>query len=110
MIQNLKELRFSPDVVLRVLADQLMVAGSFAAALVVHLLLAYNEAGANPSLLAQYAQVYGQNIWILMLVSFTIFAANGFYTRGRAYRGRYKMLVVAQAVPWRIWFMASPFS
>lgn len=98
MIQNLKELRLSADVVLRVLADQLMVAGSFAAAMVVHLLLAYNGAGAEPSLLGQYAQVYVQNVWILMLISFAIFAANGFYTRGRAYRGRYKMLVVTQAV------------
>lgn len=98
MIQHLRELRFSPDVVLRVLADQLMTAGSFAAAVVVHLLLAYNGAVASPNLLGLYAQMYAENIWILLLISFATFAASGFYTSGRAYRGRYKMLVVAQAV------------
>ncbi len=93
----LKELRFTADVILRVLADQLMVAGSFAAAMVMHLLWAYNGA-ADAALLGAYAQIYGKNVGILMAIAFVVFAASGFYSRGRAYQSRYKMLVVAQAV------------
>ncbi|MCS7057711.1 MAG: NAD(P)-dependent oxidoreductase [Meiothermus sp.] len=97
MLQNLKGLRFSADVVLRVLADQVMVALSFAAAAGLYLLLAYGS-GAGPGILGQYLPAFLQGLALLMPLSFVVFAASGFYTRSRAYRGRYKMLVVAQAV------------
>jgi len=96
MINNIKDLRFTPDVWVRVLADSLMVAGSYAAALLTHFLLAAQHGEA--ALPLRYLQTFVQSVWILLPISLVIFAANGFYTRGRAYRGRYKMLVVAQAV------------
>ncbi len=96
MFQNLKELRSSPDVLLRVVADQIMVAGSFAAAMVAHLLYFYN--GSDPGQLRAYGEIYLQNAGLLLLIGFLVFAISGFYTRGRAYQSRYKILVVAQAV------------
>lgn len=36
--------------------------------------------------------------WVLTIIAILIFYANGFYSYGRAYRSRYKALVVAQAV------------
>jgi nucleoside-diphosphate-sugar epimerase len=35
--------------------------------------------------------------WMLTVIGLVIFYLSGFYTRGRRYRGRYKVLVVAQA-------------
>lgn len=96
MITNMKNFRFSPDVWVRVLADALMVAVSYAAALLTHFLLAAQHGeGVLPT---QYLLVFAQSVWILVPISLAVFATSGFYTRGRAYRGRYKMLVVAQAV------------
>src|SRR6185295_3165180 len=36
--------------------------------------------------------------WLLTAICVVVFAMSGFYTRGRAYQGRYKALVVTQAV------------
>ena len=36
--------------------------------------------------------------WVLTLLCLVTFALSGFYTYGRAYRGRYKALIIAQAV------------
>lgn len=96
MITNMKDFRFTPEVWVRVGADALMVALSYAAALLTHFLLAAQHG--EQVLPFHYLRIFAQSVGILLAISFTIFAASGFYTRGRAYRGRYKMLVVAQAV------------
>jgi len=46
----------------------------------------------------EYLGVYENNAWLLTLICLTIFILNGFYTYGRFYRGRYKVLIVIQAV------------
>ncbi|GEM82826.1 NAD-dependent epimerase/dehydratase family protein [Meiothermus hypogaeus] len=94
---HFKELRFTADVVLRILADQAMVLGSFALAMILHLVWAYSNSG-DPRLLGAYAQIYLANLPMLVGISFVVFVLSGFYTRGRAYQGRYKMLIVTQAV------------
>lgn len=45
-----------------------------------------------------YLTVYQNNAWVITLICLVIFSLNGFYTYGRFYRGRYKVLIVAQAV------------
>ncbi len=45
-----------------------------------------------------YWGVYANNAWLVTLICLTIFIFNGFYTYGRFYRGRYKVLIVIQAV------------
>lgn len=45
-----------------------------------------------------YLGVYQNNAWLLTLICLVIFIINGFYTYGRFYRGRYKVLIVIQAV------------
>jgi nucleoside-diphosphate-sugar epimerase len=45
-----------------------------------------------------YFDGYVSSAWLLNLISLVVFSANGFYTYGRFYRGRYKILVVIQAV------------
>lgn len=44
-----------------------------------------------------YWHVYLNSAWLLTLICVIWFTANGFYTRGRLYRGRYKPLVIFQA-------------
>jgi nucleoside-diphosphate-sugar epimerase len=45
-----------------------------------------------------YLKVYGSSFWLLTLICLIVFSFNGFYTYGRFYRGRYKILVIGQAV------------
>lgn len=45
-----------------------------------------------------YLRTYTNAAWLLTLICVVIFALSGFYTYGRFYRGRYKILIVIQAV------------
>lgn len=45
-----------------------------------------------------YINSYISSSWVLTLVCVVVFALSGFYTYGRYYRGRYKALVIIQAV------------
>ncbi len=46
----------------------------------------------------EYLTVYWGSSWLLTTICLVVFAMSGFYTYGRFYRGRYKFLVVVQAV------------
>lgn len=48
--------------------------------------------------LLKYISAYGNSAWLLTLIGVIIFSINGFYTHGRFYRGRYKILIIVQAV------------
>lgn len=45
-----------------------------------------------------YVEQYINSAWLLTLICLVVFTLSGFYTYGRFYRGRYKVLVVIQAV------------
>lgn len=45
-----------------------------------------------------YLNAYGNSAWLLTLICLTLFSINGFYTYGLFYRGRYKALIITQAV------------
>ena len=45
-----------------------------------------------------YFDGYVSSAWLLTLICLVVFTLSGFYTYGRFYRGRYKILVVIQAV------------
>ncbi len=49
-------------------------------------------------ILWNYLEVYRNNAWLLTLICLVVFSLSGFYTYGRFYRGRYKVLIVIQAV------------
>ena len=46
----------------------------------------------------EYLSAYGNNSWLLTLICLVVFSLSGFYTYGRHYRGRYKIIIVIQAV------------
>ncbi len=96
-------LKMTGEGLLRMLADAILVNIALIAALVIVLL--YRVGLANPdsdisyrTLFWDYLSIYGNNAPPLTLLSIIIFTASGFYTYGRYYAGRYKVLIVGQAV------------
>lgn len=45
-----------------------------------------------------YIYSYLNATWLLTLICIIVFSLSGFYTYGRFYKGRYKILIVVQAV------------
>lgn len=84
----------------RVFADAALVNVSYFFALVIRPFLtldAGQEFVARQQLDAALAS-YGEHGWLLTLISLLTFIASGFYSRGRFYRSRFKILVLTQAV------------
>jgi nucleoside-diphosphate-sugar epimerase len=88
---------------LRLLADAILINLAILISLVARLL--WIVATGNPGVAFNYRNtlwyywgVYVNNAWLVTLISLIIFILNGFYTYGRFYRGRYKVLIVIQAV------------
>ncbi len=83
--------------------DAILINLAILAALAVRLL--WIIAFANPSAYINYRQTfwsyldaYGNSAWLLTLICLALFVLNGFYTYGMFYRGRYKALIITQAV------------
>jgi nucleoside-diphosphate-sugar epimerase len=85
---------------IRVAADALMVSAALALAMAARCVVEIWAEGTGPprDVLLQYVKEYLNSFWILMIISMVVFYISGFYTHGRFYQGRYKALVVAQAV------------
>jgi nucleoside-diphosphate-sugar epimerase len=88
------------EVLIRVFADVLIVNAAYLAALVIRFVW---RIAAVPGVsaqveLARVAQTYLGTFWMLTLISLVFYAASGFYSRGRFYQGRFKALVIVQAV------------
>lgn len=88
---------------LRIVADILLVNGSVLTALVLRFLymIAFEPAPIDITYNGLFWVVlskYFHTSWLLTAVCLIVFGLSGFYTRGRAYQGRYKALVVVQAV------------
>ncbi len=94
--------RISPMGILKLIADIVIINISVLTSLVVRLLwiIAYSpQANIDyKQTLWNYSRVYADSAWLLSLICLIVFSLNGFYTSGRLYRGRYKPLVIIQAV------------
>ena len=88
--------------IVRMVADALLINLALVTSLIVRFLwlIADDQPDAAPYrvILLYYERIYLNNAWLFTLLSLLIFAASGFYTYGRFYRGRYKVLIVFQAV------------
>src|ERR1700690_2797563 len=95
--------KVTPGMVLRIFADVLMVQFSLLIALslswICHILL--SEVKPDKPLSQQFWVMighYADAAWPLTIICVAVFYLNGFYTYGRFYQGRYKALIVFQAV------------
>ncbi|MFL5803601.1 MAG: NAD-dependent epimerase/dehydratase family protein [Roseiflexaceae bacterium] len=96
-----RTLRMTKEIALRVAADGVMVATALLGGTIVRfmwLVELQNSGAAHRSTLSKFLYAYLASVWWLLLISLGVFVLSGFYTHGRAYRGRYKALVIAQAV------------
>lgn len=93
---------FSFQGLMRMVADAILINLALILSLAGRLLWIVSRGDATAfeyrSTLLYYERVYLQNFWIVTLISLIVFTASGFYTYGRFYRGRYKVLIVLQAV------------
>ncbi|HEX9017898.1 MAG TPA: hypothetical protein VF806_01855, partial [Anaerolineaceae bacterium] len=94
--------RFKTAGLWKLCADAILINVSVITSLVLRLLwiIAYSPTATinYKETFWNYWRVYFNNAWLLTLISLVVFAINGFYTEGKLYRGRYKPLVVIQAV------------
>lgn len=87
--------------VLRMLADAIMI--NFALALALALRFSYEvltlqNTDNTHGLLQYYIRAYYWNAPFLSILALMVYLFSGFYTYGRSYQGKYKVLVITQAV------------
>lgn len=93
--------RLTFEIGVRLVADILMVSAALLMAVVLRFvwLVGVEDSSVSARRAFQtYLHAYLGSAWVLLLVCMTAFYFSGFYTYGRIYRGRYKAIVVAQAV------------
>ena len=88
------------EVLVRVAADVIIVNATYLAALVIRLLW---EIATRPGIsanvqLIEAVKIYKSTFWVLTLIGVAVYSLSGFYSRGRFYRGRFKVLAVFHAV------------
>ena len=87
----------------RMLADAVMINLALIGALALRLLMGVAFEGHDPTSdhgaeFWEFVAGYRNTSWLLTILSLALFAIHGFYTYGRNYQGRYKSLVIIQAV------------
>lgn len=96
--------KLTADIALRVAADIVMVNAALVAALLVRLvvlaiILWRRHADASfIKMVAESAEAYASWAGLVTAVCVSCFALSGFYTYGRSYMSRYKLLIVARAL------------
>jgi nucleoside-diphosphate-sugar epimerase len=102
-ISNWIKKAVSFQAIIRLLADAILI--NLAILLSLSARLLWIVANSDPNVAINYRvtfwyywRVYENNSWLLTIICVLIFTLNGFYTYGRFYRGRYKVLIVIQAV------------
>jgi nucleoside-diphosphate-sugar epimerase len=92
--------RFSREILLRVIADAIIINLSLITAVVLrlYLLIAVENTDTAASVIVhQYEKAYILSFWQITLICLVLFYTHGFYTYGRAYCGRFKAFIVIEA-------------
>jgi nucleoside-diphosphate-sugar epimerase len=93
--------RLTLEMVVRIIADAVMVNAALLSSLILRYLWSVGVEGQGVSTGASFGDYMGaylSTFWFLTPICLIVFYRSGFYTHGRAYRGRYKALVITQAV------------
>ncbi len=89
------------EILLRLAADGVLVNIALISALTLRFLWFIVAEGGGPSAreaLNSFGGAYLQSFSLVTGLCWIVFSASGFYTHGRSYRSRYKVLIVARAV------------
>lgn len=100
---NWRSFRLSREIILRMIADAVLLNVSLLLALAIRYfyLVAFEtlEGGYTYNqMFWEYATFFSNRSWLLTLICLIVFMMSGFYTYSRAYQGRYKALIIFQAV------------
>jgi nucleoside-diphosphate-sugar epimerase/sorbitol-specific phosphotransferase system component IIC len=103
MLVNRIKNQFTFQGVVRMVADAILINLAILLSLAVRLLwiIAIGNPGLDINIRQTfwfYLRSYSSSAWILTIISLVVFTLSGFYTYGHFYRGRYKVLIVIQAV------------
>ena len=98
--------RLTLETLERIVADVVMVnlalLAAFALRFLSFFIFGVGQEGATlqtySDLFWRFLRAYLSLSWLLTLICLIVFYLSGFYTHGRAYRSRYKALIIAQAV------------
>ena len=94
--------RLTREMILRIAVDAFLVNVALVIALALRCLWSASVQGgaalAPVDLLDHWLGAYLKSTWLLTLTCTVVFCASGFYTRNRAYRGRYKALAIIRGV------------
>lgn len=96
-----RNLRFSKEIAVRLVADAVMVSVALLIGLMLRFLWLVDVEGGvslNRLLLGSFLREYVFGVTYLLPISLSVFVLSGLYTHRRVYRARYKALVIAQAV------------
>jgi nucleoside-diphosphate-sugar epimerase len=91
-------LRLTRTGMIRALVDMVLVNLSLILAFIFRILYFIWFEEPVPGVIQIVLKTYLTNSWILTLISFVVFFLSGFYTFSRTYYGRYKAVIVIQAV------------
>ncbi len=100
-MQYKKQGSLSKQAGLRIFIDIIMINFAFLAGLILRHLVDPGILGIEPTsqhTLQAYLSVYYKGFWILTVIAIAVFYFSGFYTFGKAYKSKYKILVVLEAV------------
>lgn len=103
MKEKQKTIRFTREMAVRIFADAILVNVALLLASLIRFLweITFQEMASGTTarqVLARYFAEYLRSGPLLTLICLGLFYAAGFYTYGRAYRSRYKVLYIAQTV------------
>ena len=93
--------RITTEMAVRIGADAVMVNAAFFFALMARYLwsiITGGEAGSAGPAFSDYVEGYARTSWLVTLISLIVCSARDLCTRDRRYRGRYKALIILQAV------------
>lgn len=92
--------RLTKGMLARMLADAILVTLSLAAAVALRLILvvAFQDPPDVSAIFRRDIAGFLTASWGVTFISLVVFHLNGFYTYGKNYQGKYKVLVIAQAV------------
>ena len=103
MRQNVSKFRrhlYTPGVVLRVIADALILSSTYAFAYLLRLLTKFIWGSTATDLSGlrdagtRFSHLYLETIGIIVVIGIFIFAISGFYSHGRYYRSKYKAILI----------------
>ena len=98
--------RLTWEMLERIIADAVMVNLALLSALFLRFIFLFVSKNSDPwvsvafynAIFQESVRAYRNSAWLLTLICLVTFYLSGFYTHGRAYRSRYKALIISQAV------------